>query len=78
MSVTGPTALGIDVSQALSGALPAFVVVVVGFALLLLGLVFRSVVVPIKAALGFLLTVGAALGAVVAVFQWGWLAGLWG
>jgi len=79
VSVTGPTALGIDVSQALSTALPVFVVVVVvGFALLLLGLVFRSVVVPIKAALGFLLTVGAALGAVVAVFQWGWLAGLLG
>jgi RND superfamily putative drug exporter len=75
ISVTGPTALGIDVSGALSRALPVFVLVVVGLALLLLGLVFRSIVVPVKAALGFLLTVGASLGAVVAVFQWGWLAG---
>ena len=78
ISVTGPTALGIDVSAALSGALPVFVLVVVGLALLLLGLVFRSIVVPVKAALGFLLAVGASLGAVVAVFQWGWLAGLFG
>lgn len=78
ISVTGPTALGIDVSDALSGALPVFVLVVVGLALLLLGLVFRSIVVPVKAALGFLLTVGASLGAVVAVFQWGWLAALFG
>ncbi len=74
ISVTGVTALGIDVSDALSSALPIFVLVVVGLALLLLGIVFRSVVVPIKAAVGFLLTVGASLGAVVAVFQWGWLA----
>ncbi len=40
-------------------------------------LVFRSVLVPLKAALGFLLSVGAALGAMVAVFQWGWLATCW-
>lgn len=78
VSITGQTALGIDVSSALSGALPIFVLVVVGLALLLLGLVFRSIVVPIKAALGFLLTVGASLGAVVAVFQWGWLAEVFG
>ena len=78
ISVTGQTALGIDVSDALSNALPVFVLVVVGLALLLLGLVFRSIVVPVKAALGFLLTVGASLGAVVAVFQWGWLAGVFG
>lgn len=78
VSVTGATALGIDVSDALSSALPVFVLVVVGLALLLLGIVFRSIVVPVKAALGFLLTVGASLGAVVAVFQWGWLAGLVG
>ena len=50
----------------------------VGLAFLLLMVVFRSVLVPLKAALGFLLSVLAALGAVVAVFQWGWLSGLMG
>ncbi|MEO6879406.1 MAG: MMPL family transporter [Mycobacteriaceae bacterium] len=78
ISVTGQTALGIDVSSSLSSALPVFILVVVGLALLLLGIVFRSIVVPIKAALGFLLTVGASLGAVVAVFQWGWLSSVFG
>jgi len=78
VQVTGPTALAIDVSEGLSSALPLFLVVVVGLALLLLGLVFRSIVVPIKAAVGFLLTVGASLGCVVAVFQWGWLGGVIG
>lgn len=78
ISVTGQTAIGIDVSSSLSAALPVFVLVVVGLALLLLGVVFRSIVVPIKAAVGFLLTVGASLGAVVAVFQWGWLSWVFG
>ena len=78
VQVTGPTALAIDVSDGLSSALPLFLLVVVGLALLLLGLVFRSIVVPIKAAAGFLLTVGASLGCVVAVFQWGWLGGVLG
>ncbi|MGC5341561.1 MMPL family transporter [Streptomyces sp. DT171] len=50
----------------------------VGLAFLLMMVIFRSVLVPVKAALGFLLSVTAALGAVVAVFQWGWLAGLLG
>ena len=48
----------------------------VGLSLLLLLVVFRSVLVPLKAALGFLLTMGATFGAVVAVFQWGWLTDL--
>jgi RND superfamily putative drug exporter len=47
-------------------------------ALVLLLLVFRSVAVPVKAAAGFLFTIAATLGAVVAVFQWGWLAPLFG
>jgi RND superfamily putative drug exporter len=55
-----------------------YLLVVIGLALLLLTLVFRSVLVPLKAALGFLLTVLATFGAVVAVFQWGWLAGALG
>ncbi|MBB5936676.1 MMPL family transporter [Streptomyces zagrosensis] len=76
--VTGSTAAAIDVSDRLSDSLLPFIGVVVGLALILLLLVFRSIVVPVKAALGFLLSVGAAFGAVVAVFQWGWLAEVFG
>jgi RND superfamily putative drug exporter len=74
--VTGSTAMNIDVSQKLNDALLPYLALVVGLAFLLLIVVFRSVLVPLKAALGFLLSVTAALGAVVAVFQWGWLSGL--
>ena len=73
IAVTGQTAVAIDVSDRLADALLPFAVVVVGLALVLLLLVFRSILVPVKAALGFLLSVGASFGAVVAVFQWGWL-----
>jgi RND superfamily putative drug exporter len=75
IAVTGQTAVAIDVSDRLAGALLPFALVVVGLALVLLLLVFRSVLVPVKAAIGFLLSVAASFGAVVAVFQWGWLAG---
>ncbi|MGW3359513.1 MMPL family transporter [Streptomyces bungoensis] len=74
--VTGSTAMNIDVSQKLNDALVPYLALVVGLAFLLLIVVFRSILVPLKAALGFLLSVLAALGAVVAVFQWGWLSGL--
>ncbi|WP_406109619.1 MMPL family transporter [Streptomyces sp. NBC_01003] len=76
--VTGQTAMTIDFSQTLNDALLPYLGLVVGLAFLLLMLVFRSVLVPLKAALGFLLSVAAALGAVVAVFQWGWLADIVG
>ncbi|MFR9795932.1 MMPL family transporter [Streptomyces sp. MS06] len=76
--VTGSTAMNIDVSQKLNDALLPYLTLVVGLAFLLLIVVFRSILVPLKAALGFLLSVLAALGAVVAVFQWGWLSGLMG
>jgi putative drug exporter of the RND superfamily len=76
--VTGETAVGIDVSEKLSSALLPYLVIVVGLAFLLLMLVFRSLLVPLKATAGFLLTVVATFGAVVAVFQWGWLTGLLG
>ncbi len=78
IAVTGQTAVAIDVSDRLADALLPFALVVVGLALVLLLLVFRSILVPIKAALGFLLSVAASFGAVVAVFQWGWLGGLFG
>ncbi|MFF2130763.1 MMPL family transporter [Streptomyces olivochromogenes] len=76
--VTGTTAMNIDFSQKLNDALVPYLALVVGLAFLLLIVVFRSILVPLKAALGFLLSVMAALGAVVAVFQWGWLSGLLG
>ncbi|MFF2326885.1 MULTISPECIES: MMPL family transporter [unclassified Streptomyces] len=76
--VTGTTAMNIDVAQKVQDALIPYLAIVVGLAILLLMIVFRSVLVPLKAAAGFLLSVLASLGAVVAVFQWGWLAGLLG
>jgi RND superfamily putative drug exporter len=76
--VTGTTAVNIDISEKLSAALIPYLAVVVGLAFVLLLLVFRSVLVPLKATLGFLLSVVATFGAVVAVFQWGWLKDLFG
>ena len=76
--VTGTTALNIDISEAMSDALIPYLTVVIGLAVLLLLVVFRSILVPVKAALGFLLSVGAAFGVLVAVFQWGWGADLVG
>ncbi|MFB8032266.1 MMPL family transporter [Streptomyces sp. NPDC056004] len=74
MLVTGATAVNIDVSQKVNDALLPYLALVVGLAFLLLMVVFRSLLVPLKAALGFLLSVAAAFGVIVAVFQWGWLA----
>jgi RND superfamily putative drug exporter len=71
--VTGATAISVDVATSLDRALPVYLVLVVGLALVLLVLVFRSLLVPLVGVLGFLLTIGASLGATVAVFQWGWL-----
>ncbi|MFI1030111.1 MMPL family transporter [Streptomyces sp. NPDC020951] len=76
--VTGSTAMNIDIAVALQDALVPYLTVIVVLALILLLVVFRSLLVPVKAAFGFLLSVLAALGAVVAVFQWGWGAELLG
>jgi RND superfamily putative drug exporter len=70
--VGGTTASNIDVSAKLSSALPIFLLVVVGLAFLLLTFAFRTILVPITSILGFLLSMAAALGAQVAMFQWGW------
>jgi putative drug exporter of the RND superfamily len=78
IAVTGQTAVAIDVSAKLGAALPVYLIIVVGLALVLLLLVFRSIVVPVKAAVGFLLSVAVSFGAVVAVYQWGWLGFLFG
>jgi putative drug exporter of the RND superfamily len=74
--VTGTTALNIDTADSLNAALPRYILVVVGLALILLTIVFRSIWVPVKAAAGFLLTIAAALGVVVWIFQQGNLADL--
>ncbi|MFB7892661.1 MMPL family transporter [Microbacterium sp. NPDC056044] len=76
LKVTGFTAVGIDISDRLGAALLPFGVFVVGLSLVLLMIVFRSIWVPIKAALGYLLSVMAAFGLVAAVFEWGWGADL--
>jgi RND superfamily putative drug exporter len=78
VGVTGQTAIIIDISQKLGDALPPYLLVVVGLAFLVLTLVFRSLLVPLTATLGFLLSVLATLGAVVAVFQWGWFGSVFG
>ena len=78
IAVTGTTAVSIDVSSKLGSAMLPFALVVVGLSLILLLLVFRSFVVPVKAAVGFLLSVGASFGLVVGLFQKGHLDGLIG
>jgi putative drug exporter of the RND superfamily len=70
--IGGTTASNIDVSAKLADALPTFLIVVVGLAFILLTFAFRTILVPIKSILGFLLSIAAALGAQVAIFQWGW------
>ncbi|QFX86560.1 MMPL family transporter [Streptomyces sp. SYP-A7193] len=76
--VTGTTAMNIDVSEKVQSALVPYLLVVVGLAVTLLLVVFRSILVPLKAAAGFLLSVLASLGAVVVVFQQGHGADLLG
>ena len=71
--VTGLTAIQADVSEKLADALPIYLTVVIGLAFLLLMLVFRSILIPLTATLGFLLSVLATLGATVLVFQEGFL-----
>ncbi len=74
--VTGATAMNIDVSAKLGSALPLYLLVVVGLAFIILMGIFRSILVPLKAVLGFLLSIGATLGVVVWIFQGGHLGSL--
>jgi putative drug exporter of the RND superfamily len=76
--VGGQTAMFIDMSDKISSRLPWFLGAVIVLSVLLLTMVFRSVAVPLKAAIMNLLSIGAAYGVIVAVFQWGWLKGLFG
>lgn len=76
MGITGLIPIQQDVTDQLSDAMPIYLLLVVGLALVLLLMIFRSITVPIMAALGFLLSVGGAFGLTVLVWQEGW-AGLW-
>ncbi|NGZ77260.1 MMPL family transporter [Saccharibacillus alkalitolerans] len=72
LGVTGVTAVNIDMSAKLAEVFPIYVGIIVVLSLIILLLVFRSIVVPIKATVGFLLSILATFGITTAVFQWGW------
>jgi RND superfamily putative drug exporter len=78
MHVGGITAIFEDFGDAISEKLPLFIGVVIALSALLLMIVFRSILVPLKAVLMNLLSIGAAFGIIVAVFQWGWGASVIG
>lgn len=78
IGVTGFTAINIDMSSKLAEVFPLYVGIIVILSLIILLLVFRSVIIPIKATVGFLLSVLATFGITTAVFQWGWLHSLFG
>ena len=78
VEVTGLNVVQMDISEKLADALVPYLIIVVGLALVLLLFVFRSLIVPLKAVLGFLLTIAASFGAVVAVYQLGWFSGAFG
>jgi RND superfamily putative drug exporter len=76
--VGGEEATSIDFTHVLAGKLPLFIAVILALSALLLLGVFRSIVIPIQAVVMNLLSVGASLGVIVAVFQWGWLGSVFG
>jgi RND superfamily putative drug exporter len=78
LGVAGNASGNIDVSEKLADALPLYLLVVVGLSLIILVFVFRSILVPITATLGFVLSLFASFGGITAVFQWGWLAPVFG
>ncbi len=78
IAVAGQASGNIDISQKLADALPLYLALVVGLSLLIMVVVFRSLFVPVIATGGFILSLFAAFGAVVAIYQWGWLGGIFG
>ncbi len=78
LGVAGTASGNIDISAKLADALPLYLAVVIGISLLILVLVFRSILVPLIATGGFILSVFASFGAVVAIYQWGWLGSVFG
>ena len=78
VAVAGQASGNIDISQKLADALPLYLGLVVGLSLLIMVVVFRSILVPLIATGGFILSLFAAFGGVVAIYQWGWLSGIFG
>ncbi|KQO17573.1 MMPL family transporter [Paenibacillus sp. Leaf72] len=78
LGVTGFTAINIDMSSKLSEAFPLYVGIIVILSIIILLLVFRSIIVPIKATVGFILSILATFGLTTAVYQWGWMHSLFG
>lgn len=78
LGVTGQTAMGIDIADKMADVMPIYLGIVLVLSLIVLTVVFRSVIVPVKATIGFLLTITATLGITTAVFQWGWVNQLFG
>ena len=78
IGLTGQTVANIEVSEQLAAALPPYLAIVIGLSILLMTVVFRSILVPLVATAGFLLSVAASFGATVAVYQWGWLGSVFG
>ncbi|MDH6182123.1 RND superfamily putative drug exporter [Microbacteriaceae bacterium SG_E_30_P1] len=78
LGVAGQAAINIDISESLAAVLPIYLTVVVGLSLVIMIIVFRSLLVPLIATGGFILSLFATYGALVAVFQWGWLAPVFG
>ena len=76
--VGGQTAGFVDLGERIQDRLPLFIGAVVALSFILLMMVFRSILVPLKAAIMNLLSIAAAYGVIVAIFQWGWLKGLVG
>ncbi|MGN0065387.1 MAG: MMPL family transporter [Nocardioides sp.] len=78
LGVAGTASGNIDISAKLGAALPGYLALVVGLSLVILVLVFRSILVPLTATLGFVLSLAATFGALTAIFQWGWLGSIFG
>ncbi len=78
LGVAGSASGNIDISEQLSDALPTYLGVVIGLSLIILIFVFRSILVPLTATLGFVLSLFATFGAITAIFQWGWLGAVFG
>ena len=78
LSVAGITAAQIDVSDVIADSMPLYLGLVIGLSLVLMIMVFRSILLPVIATLGFVGSLAGAIGVVVAVFQWGWLGDIFG
>ncbi|WP_328472286.1 MMPL family transporter [Actinoplanes sp. NBC_00393] len=78
LGVAGSASGNIDISEKLADALPGYLGLVVGLSMIIMVFVFRSILVPVTATLGFILSLFATFGGLTAIFQWGWLGGIFG